>query len=109
MGVLRLYTRVVAFAGTAFAASLAFAVDPYSGAFASEFTAGTESVDYYRYGSDGSMYIPSIDPKDGHVNSCDVTRRSLDGTWSKGYASSRKLGDVLYDTHRETVEVWVMG
>ena len=26
MGVLRLYTRVVAFAGTAFAASLAFAV-----------------------------------------------------------------------------------
>ena len=164
MGVLRLYTRVFAFAGTAFAASLTFAVaeapdlttsmqalgnpnktrwsdllsrhvasigvhdgqlyvsgghwenntgpcpifavDPYSGAFASEFTAGTESVDYYRYGSDGSMYIPSIDPKDGHVNSCDVTRRSLDGTWSKGYASSRKLGDVHYDTHTWDFVVW---
>ncbi len=83
-----------------------FAVDPYTGSFSTEYTAGTESVDYYRYGSDGSMYIPSIDPKDGHVNSCDVTRRSPDGKWSKGYASSRKLGSVLYDTHTWDFVVW---
>ena len=83
-----------------------FAVDPYSGASNIVFTMGTESVDYFREGTGGRFYVPSIDPKDGHVNSCDVACRNPDGTWTKMYACARNLGDALYDTHTWDFAVW---
>ena len=41
-----------------------FAINPYTGSYRNEWDAGTECVNYYREGSDGCVYVPSIDPKD---------------------------------------------
>ena len=81
-----------------------FAVDPYSGAYVKEFESGTESIDYFRYGSDGSLYAPSVDPREGHVNECSVARRKPDGTWTKLNAPNRWIPyssseNAAYGTH----------
>ncbi len=89
-----------------------FAVNPYTGYYRNEWDAGTESVDYFRKGSDGCLYVPSVDPKDGHANQCDVSRRNADGTWTKltiapnrwlYYSSSE---NAAYGTHNWDVAIW---
>lgn len=36
-----------------------FAVNPCTGSYVKEYESGTESIDYFRIGSDGSLYAPS--------------------------------------------------
>ncbi|MCR5839436.1 MAG: hypothetical protein K6G94_07365, partial [Kiritimatiellae bacterium] len=88
-----------------------FAVDPYSGAYVKEFESGTESIDYFRYGSDGSLYAPSVDPREGHANECSVARRKPDGTWTKLNAPNRWIRyssseNAAYGTHNWDFAVW---
>lgn len=89
-----------------------FAVNPYTGSYRSEWDAGTECVNYYREGSDGCVYVPSIDPKDGHANCCDVSRRNPNGTWTKlNIAPNRWLyysssENAAYGTHTWDVAIW---
>ena len=59
-----------------------FSVDPYTGAYVKEFESGTESIDYFRTDSEGCLYAPSVDPREGHANECNVARRNADGTWT---------------------------
>ena len=89
-----------------------FAVNPYTGSYRNEWDAGTECVNYYRKGSDGCVYVPSIDPKDGNANCCDVSRRNPDGTWTKlNIAPNRWLyysssENAAYGTHTWDVAIW---
>ena len=88
-----------------------FAVDPYTGAYVKEFESGTESIDYFRYGSDGSLYTPSVDPREGHANECSVARRKPDGTWTKLNAPNRWIRyssseNAAYGTHNWDFAVW---
>ena len=89
-----------------------FAIDPYSGSYVKEFESGTESIDYFRYGSDGSLYAPSVDPCEGYANECNVARRNADGTWTAlkiapyrwmPYSSSE---NAYYGTHTWDVALW---
>lgn len=89
-----------------------FAINPYTGSYRNEWDAGTECVNYYREGSDGCVYVPSIDPKDGHANCCDVSRRNANGTWTKLniapnvwlYWSPKE--NAAYGTHTWDVAIW---
>lgn len=89
-----------------------FAINPYTGSYRNEWDAGTECVNYYREGSDGCVYVPSIDPKDGHANCCDVSRRNANGTWTKLniapnvwlYWSAKE--NAAYGTHTWDVAIW---
>ena len=88
-----------------------FAVDPYTGDYEKEFESGTESIDYFRYGSDGSLYAPSVDPRENHVNECSVARRKPDGTWTKLNAPNRWIRyssseNAAYGTHNWDFAVW---
>ena len=88
-----------------------FAVDPYSGEYVKEYESGTESIDYFRYGSDGCLYAPSVDPREGHANQCDVARRNADGSWTKlNIAPNRWLPagseNAAYGTHTWDVAIW---
>ncbi len=88
-----------------------FAVDPYSGAYVKEYESGTEAIDYFRYGSDGSLYAPSVDPREGHVNECSVARRKPDGTWTKLNAPNRWIRyssseNAAYGTHNWDFAIW---
>ena len=62
----------------------AFAVDPQTGAFVNESTLGTETVWYFREGSDGRLYVPGVDQCErvGKKNGRGAFfRRDLDGSW----------------------------
>ena len=89
-----------------------FAINPYTGSYRNEWDAGTECVNYYREGSDGCVYVPSIDPKGGHANCCDVSRRNPNGTWTKlNIAPNRWLyysssENAAYGTHTWDVAIW---
>ena len=88
-----------------------FAVDPYSGAYVKEYESGTEAIDYFRIGSDGSLYAPSVDPREGHVNECSVARRKPDGTWTKLNAPNRWIRyssseNAAYGTHNWDFAIW---
>lgn len=89
-----------------------FSVDPYTGAYATAFDSGTESIDYFRTDSEGCLYAPSVDPREGHVNECNVARRNADGTWTAlkiapnrwmPYSSSE---NAYYGTHTWDVAFW---
>lgn len=89
-----------------------FSVDPYTGAYAKEFDSGTESIDYFRTDSEGCLYAPSVDPREGHANECNVARRNADGTWTAlkiapnrwmPYSSSE---NAYYGTHTWDVAFW---
>ena len=62
-------------------ASPIFAVDPETGAFVSEFVAGTETINYLREDSAGRLYAPGVDQREGHANVGALFRRDLDGNW----------------------------
>ena len=84
-----------------------FAVDPYTGAYAKEFDSGTESIDYFRTDSEGCLYAPSVDPREGHANECNVARRNADGTWTPlKIAPNRWISDAYYGTHTWDVAFW---
>ena len=88
-----------------------FAIDPYSGSYVREYESGTESIDYFRYGSDGSLYAPSVDPREGHANVCSVARRKPDGTWTKLNAPNRWIRyssseNAAYGTHNWDFAIW---
>ena len=88
-----------------------FAVDPYSGAYVKEYESGTEAIDYFRIGSDGSLYAPSVDPREGHANECSVARRKPDGTWTKLNAPNRWIRyssseNAAYGTHNWDFAIW---
>ena len=88
-----------------------FAVNPYTGSYKKEYELGAESVDYFRIGSDGSLDVPSVDPREGHVNECSVARRKPDGTWTKLYAPNRWIyyssaENAAYGTHNWDFAIW---
>ncbi len=88
-----------------------FAVDPYTGQYVNEWDAGTDCVNYWREGSDGCMYVPSIDPHEGAANICDVSRRNANGSWTKlNIAPNRYLPagseNAAYGTHTWDVAIW---
>ena len=88
-----------------------FAVNPYTGSYTKEYESGTESIDYFRIGSDGSLYAPSVDPREGHANECSVARRKPDGTWTKLYAPNRWIyyssaENANYGTHNWDFAIW---
>ena len=84
-----------------------FAVDPYTGAYVKEFESGTESIDYFRTDSEGCLYAPSVDPREGNVNECNVARRNADGTWTAfKIAPYRWIADAYYGTHTWDVAFW---
>ena len=84
-----------------------FAVDPYTGAYVKEFESGTESIDYFRTDSEGCLYAPSVDPREGHVNECNVARRNADGTWTPlKIAPNRWISNAYYGTHTWDVAFW---
>lgn len=62
-------------------AAAIFSIDPETGAYASEFIAGTETINYFRVGGDGRLYVPGLDQREGHANVGALFRRDLDGTW----------------------------
>ena len=62
-------------------AAAIFSIDPETGAYASEFIAGTETINYFRVGGDGRLYVPGLDQREGHENVGALFRRDLDGTW----------------------------
>lgn len=84
-----------------------FSVDPYTGAYVKEFESGTESIDYFRTDSEGCLYAPSVDPREGHANECNVARRNADGTWTPlKIAPYRWIADAYYGTHTWDVAFW---
>ena len=84
-----------------------FSVDPYTGAYVKEFESGTESIDYFRTDSEGCLYAPSVDPREGHANECNVARRNADGTWTPlKIAPNRCIADAYYGTHTWDVAFW---
>ena len=84
-----------------------FAVNPYTGAYVNEFDSGTESIDYFRVGSDGCLYAPSVDPRESHANECNVARRNADGTWTPlKIAPNRWIDGSYYGTHTWDVAIW---
>ena len=84
-----------------------FSVDPYTGAYVKEFESGTESIDYFRTDSEGCLYAPSVDPREGHANECNVARRNADGTWTAlKIAPNRWISDAYYGTHTWDVAFW---
>lgn len=68
-----------------------FSIDPATGAYKAEYTAGTETVWYFREGSDGSLYVPGVDQNE-RDNSIDkggaYFRRKTDGSWEKYLCNS---------------------
>ncbi len=84
-----------------------FSVDPCTGAYVKEFESGTESIDYFRTDSEGCLYAPSVDPREGHANECNVARRNADGTWTAlKIAPYRWISDAYYGTHTWDVAFW---
>ena len=61
-----------------------FAVDPATGSFTNEFSAGTERIDFFRKGSDGRLYAGGLDvhERSPAAKQGAYFRRDLDGTWS---------------------------
>ena len=58
-----------------------FAVDPYSGAFTNEFTAGTDAIYEFKEFSDGRLYTSAIDLHEGAANVGSTFRRGLNDVW----------------------------
>ena len=87
-----------------------FSIDPETGAFTNEYTAGTETVWYYRPASDGSLYVPGVDIKEGSKARAPLFRRSPDGVWTnlnivpKG--SIAELGGQGYSMHTWDAICW---
>ena len=75
-----------------------FAIDPSSGAFSADYIAGTETVWYFREGSDGSLYVPGVDQNERHSNSDQggaYFQRRNDGTWVKYLSNSNQTDRIL--------------
>lgn len=87
-----------------------FAVDPETGAFTNEFSAGTETVWYFRPASDGSLYVPGVDIKEGSKTRGPLFRRDPDGVWTnlsivpKG--EIKELGGEGYSMHTWDAVCW---
>ena len=87
-----------------------FAIDPETGAFTNEYTAGTETVWYYRPASDGSLYVPGVDIKEGSKTRGPLFRRDPDGVWTnlstipKGNIA--ELGGEGYSMHTWDLVCW---
>ena len=58
-----------------------FAVDPYSGAWTNEFSAGTEDIYEFKEFSDGRLYASAVDPNEKSANFGSTFRRGHDGVW----------------------------
>ncbi len=88
-----------------------FAVDPSTGDFEVAHTAGTERVDFYRAGTHGHVFIPSIDPHEKIDTCCDVTRLNPDGTWTilktaPKVSHDGTLDDSFHSIHTFDAVVW---
>lgn len=59
-----------------------FSIDPDTGEFVNEYTAGTETINYFRTASDGRLYVPGLDQREGHENQAPLFRREMDGSWT---------------------------
>ncbi len=75
-----------------------FSIDPETGAFARDYVAGTETVWYFREGSDGSLYVPGVDQNerdnDYDQGGAYFWRRN-DGTWVKYLSNSNQTDRIL--------------
>ena len=59
-----------------------FSIDPDTEMFTQEYSAGTESVTYFREGGDGRLYVPGMDLREGAETMGAYFRRDADGTWT---------------------------
>ena len=57
-------------------------IDPQTGDCITEFTAGTEAIDDFKVFSDGCLYVPSLDEKEGATNHGHFFRRDTNGVWT---------------------------
>ena len=57
-------------------------IDPQTGDSITEFTAGTEAIDDFKVFSDGCLYVPSLDEKEGATNHGHFFRRDTNGVWT---------------------------
>ncbi len=87
-----------------------FAIDPETGAFTNEYTAGTETVWYFRSASDGSLYVPGVDIKEGSKTRAPLFRRDPDGVWTNLNIVPRggiaELGGQGYSMHTWDAVCW---
>lgn len=58
-----------------------FAIDPATGSFTNEFTAGTDMISDFKTFSDGRLWAGAVDKKEYDPNVGHFFRRELDGTW----------------------------
>ena len=58
-----------------------FAVDPYSGAYTNEFTAGTDAIYEFKEFSDGRLYTSAIDLHESGPNIGSTFRRGTNDVW----------------------------
>ena len=66
-----------------------FAVDPYTGAYTNEFTAGTDDIYEFKEFSDGRLYASAVDPTGSGSSYGSTFRRGYDGVW-KAYNTAGK-------------------
>ncbi|MBR1608738.1 MAG: hypothetical protein IJ678_03890 [Kiritimatiellae bacterium] len=75
-----------------------FAIDPATGSYTREYTAATETIWYFREGSDGSLYVPGVDQNES-ASSYDkggaYFHRKNDGTWEKFLCNSNQTDRIL--------------
>ena len=88
-----------------------FAVDPYSGAFTNEFTAGTDAIYEFKEFSDGRLHASAVDMHEGAANLGSSFRRETDGTWRAFYTGCgscniTNFGSMAYEGYK--IHSWDM-
>lgn len=83
-----------------------WAFDPARMAFTNEFSAGTDCAEVLRVFSDGRLYVPATDPRDGDANVGSIFRRTPQGDWTiVPYYTQSQLQSSSH-TSRFTTHVW---
>lgn len=59
-----------------------WAYDPRKKSFENEFTSGTDCIEIMRVLSDGRLYVPATDPRDGDKKVGSMFRKERNGQWS---------------------------
>lgn len=87
-----------------------FAIDPYTGVYENEYDAGTETVWYFREDSEGRLYVPGVDEKEGAAHEGSFFRKGLDGLWKNlntiPYGSITNLSGQGFAIHTWDLTCW---
>ena len=88
-----------------------WAIDPYSGAFTNEFTAGTDAIYEFKEFSDGRLHASAVDMHEGAANLGSSFRRETDGTWRAFYTGCgscniTNFGSMAYEGYK--IHSWDM-